>query len=446
VNPGKHGIYDFRLTPHADPLRPLIDLGKMKSIKIWEALERIGKTSGFINVPVMYPPAPLRGWMISGMMTPSMDAAFTYPEDLKKELLDNFPDYVTDVDIPGYDNTFLEDMEVFLDDLEKCTTRHIEAFFYMWDNKPTDFLMGVFIATDRIGHLLWKFVDPECKQYNTYQGERVREKVAKIYDSLDLLLSEAVERSTREGSMIVVMSDHGFGATQGYFNANRLLEEMGLLKVKGDAAFKKRMFYRAWKIGDSKLMTSVLPRGFQRSLRNKLRKGRSSFLNDLEPFLDMNGTSVFYASIPCHGYFVRRKGEGAVVKDEKRYRDIREKIKRALEEVKHPDGEPMITGLWDREELYSGPMVQYAPEIIFSMRDFSVIPRPLLGATDLYRPTDDQPNGFHRMEGVVMLWGEGVEPGKIENARMIDIAPTIIDRMQIPMPPMIEGKSLLRKL
>ena len=109
----------------------------------------------------------------------------------------------------------------------------------------------------------------------------------------------------------------------------------------------------------------------------------------------------------------------------------------------HPDGKKMVTGLWDREELYSGPMTQYAPEVVFSMRDFSIVPRPLLGATDLYRPTDTQPNGFHRMDGIVVLWGDGVAAGAIEGAKMIDIAPTIIERMGLPRPPMVEGKSLL---
>jgi predicted AlkP superfamily phosphohydrolase/phosphomutase len=444
VNPGKHGIYDFRLTPHANPERPLIDLGKMKSIKVWEALERLGKTSGFLNVPVMYPPAPLKGWMVSGMMAPSTEAAFTYPEDLKGELLSTFPGYVTDVDIPRYDNTFWDDISVFLDDVEACTSLHIEAFFHLWDKRPTDFLMAVFIATDRIGHLLWKFLDPRYPQHGEALGRQVRDRVSKIYDSLDVLLAETLERVSRDGGMLVVMSDHGFGATDGFFNANRLLEQMGLLRMKQDVAFKKRMFYRAWKIGDSKLVTSILPKGMQRNMRNKIRKGRSSFLNDVEPFLDFDRTSAFYASIPCHGYFIRRSGPGAVVKDEKAAREIRERIKRALDELKHPDGGKMVTAIWDREEIYQGPMVQYAAEVVFSVRDYSIVARPLLGATDLYRPTPAQPNGFHRKDGIVMLWGEGIPARKLASAFMVDITPTIIDRMGLPMPPVVEGKSLLK--
>ncbi|MFH1434268.1 MAG: alkaline phosphatase family protein [Pseudomonadota bacterium] len=444
VNPGRHGIFDFRLTPHAGPERPLIDLGKMKSMKVWEALERGGMSSGFLGVPVMYPPAPLKGWMISGIMTPSRDAAFTYPEGLKQELLDAFPDYVIDVDIPRYDNTFWEDMAIFLGDLEKHTRVQIDAFFHLWDKKPVDFLMAVFVATDRIGHLLWKFLDSAYpRHFESELGRKVRERTAGIYAMIDGLLEEAARRAEKQGAMLLVMSDHGFGATDGYFNANRLLEEIGLLRVKKEVAFKKRMFYRAWKIGDSNFITKILPKGFQRSVRGKIRRGRSSFLNDLEPFLDMEGTSAFYASIPCHGFFIRRRGEGAVVESDAEAAKIRDRIKKALTGVVHPDGGKMVTGLWDREELYNGPMTQYAPDVVFSMRDFSIVPRPLLGATDLYRPAGAQPNGFHRMDGLVVLWGDGVAAGAIEGARMIDIAPTIIDRMGMPRPPMVEGKSLL---
>jgi predicted AlkP superfamily phosphohydrolase/phosphomutase len=444
VNPGRHGIFDFRLTPHADVQRPLIDMGRMKSIKIWEALERAGMTAGFLNVPVMYPPVPLKGWMVSGMMTPSREAAFTWPVELKEELLAALPDYVVDVDIPRYDNTFWEDMEVFLDDLEHCTRRRIDAFFHLWERRPVDFLMAVFIATDRIGHLLWKLLDPACPHSRTAPAAKVRRRVDAIYGLLDGLLGEAAARAERGGSMLVVMSDHGFGATDGFFNANRLLEEMGLLRIRKEVAARKRMFYRAWKIGDSRLVTRILPKGFQRRLRGRIRKGRSSFINDLEPFLDFEGTPVFYASIPCHGYFIRRAGSGAVVTGDAAYGETRERVKRALEEVRHPDGKPMVSGLWDREELYSGPMVRFAPDVVFAMRDFSIVPRPLLGATDLYRPASDQPNGFHRMDGIVLLWGEGISSAMIENAKMIDIAPTIIDKMNLPMPPVVEGKSLLQ--
>lgn len=444
VNPGKHGIFDFRLTPHANPDRPFIDLGRMKSIKVWEALDRLGKTSGFLNVPVMYPPAPIRGWMVSGMMAPSVESAFTFPDDLRAELLTAFPDYVTDVDIPRYDNTFWEDMALFLDDLEHCTRRHIDAFFHLWDNRTTDFLMGVFVATDRIGHLLWKFTDKRYPQYNTALGQKVRERVAKIYDTLDVLLAETIERVAQNGGLLLVMSDHGFGGMDGYFHANRLLESMGLLRIKHDMALQKKMFYRAWKLGDSRFVKSVLPKKFQRNLRNKIRKNRSSFVNDVEPLLDLNGTSVFYASIPCHGYFIRRKGAGAIVTDDAKAAELRERIKRALDDLKHPDGNKLVTAIWDREALYSGPMVQHAPDIVFSVRDFSVVPQPYLGATDLFRSAADQPNGFHRLDGVFMLWGEHVEALKIEGAKMVDIAPTIIDRMNLPMPPMVEGRSLLK--
>jgi len=443
TNPGRHGIFDFRLTAHEDPQRPLIHLGKMRGMKIWEALNRMEKTCGFLNVPVMYPPSPLNGWVISGMMAPSKESLFVYPESLQKELLEKIPDYVIDVDIPKYDNTFWEDIEVFLNDLDFCTKKRAEALFYLWDTKPANFLMAVFIATDRIGHLLWKFCDTRSPLWKTKVGQKVRDRVEKIYAIIDEMLGEVAKRVSKNGSTLIIMSDHGFGETEAFFNANYLLEEMGLLRVKKESAFRKRMFYRAWKVGDSEFVKKILPKSFQRKLRDKIRKGRSSFINDVEPFLDFEKTKVFYASIPCHGYFIRRKGNGAIVRSDSEYEEIRKKIKRSLEEIRQPSGESLVTGIWDREEIYQGPMVGFAPDVVFSVKNYAIVPRPLLGATELLRGAENTPNGFHRMDGIVIIWGEGVKSSKIEGAKMVDIAPTIMQLMNLPVPPSMEGKSLI---
>jgi len=445
TNPGRHGIFDFRMTPHADPSRRLVDLGKMKGLKLWDVLGRGGMTSGFLGVPVMYPPAPVPGWMVCGMMTPSRDVPFTWPAELQHELIGAFPGYTIDVDIPRYDNTFWEDIEIFLDDLQRHTRAQVDAFFHLWERRPTDLLMGVFVATDRIGHLLWKYVDRRQPHYGSAVGRKVRAKAAAIYAMVDELVGRACERAARTGAAVIVMSDHGFGPTEGYFNANRMLEELGLLAMRGEVAVRKRLFARAWEAGDSRLARALLPKALQRGVRGRLRGRRSSFVNDLEPFLDFDRTSAFYASIPCHGIFIRRAGAGAVVAGKAAYDGTRGRIRRALEQARHPDGGPLLSGLWDREELYRGPMTAHAPDVVFAMRDFAVIPRPLLGAAGLYRDMRGWPNGFHRMEGVVVLWGDGIAPRRIEEARMVDIAPTVVARMGLPLPPAMEGRPLARE-
>ena len=104
----------------------------------------------------------------------------------------------------------------------------------------------------------------------------------------------------------------------------------------------------------------------------------------------------------------------------------------------------MVDRVWRREEIYRGPMTDYAPDLVFCCRDYGVIPRPLLGATDLYRSMESTPNGFHRTDGIFAAVGEGIAAGsRIEGASIVDVAPTVIERFGLPVPPAMEGRALL---
>jgi len=433
VGPGRHGIFDFRATPHADPSRALVSLQQMKGLKLWQVLNRQGRTCGYLNVPVLYPPDPVDGYMISGMMTPGPEVEFTHPADLKQEIFRLFPDYVLDVDIPKYDAEFWEDAKIFLDDVEHATKRRIELFLHLLETRLCDFQMLVLEATDRVGHLFWKYLDPAAPQYQAPMAARVRERYAQVLRRIDDFLGVLLERTER-GFDLLLMSDHGFGRNDAYFNANFWLEREGLLAVKRGLAWKKRAFYRAWKIGDNPVVRTLVPRGLQRKLRGRIRKGRSSFMSDLETALDFERTPVFYASIPCHGLFIRRKGPGAI-ESESDYEALRTRLRRGLLALKHDDGQPLVDQAWNREELYEGPLLWTAPDVVFVCRGYSIVPRPLLGATELVMDLGQAPNGFHRPDGIFAAIGEGIAARELPRSSIVQIAPTVLDRMGLPAPP-----------
>jgi predicted AlkP superfamily phosphohydrolase/phosphomutase len=434
VGPGRHGIFDFRATPHADPLRALISLQQMKGLKLWQVLNRQGRTCGYLNVPVLYPPDPVDGYMVSGMMTPGTEVEFTHPSDLKAEILRLFPDYVLDVDIPKYDAEFWEDAKVFLDDVDHATQRRIELFTHLLETRPCDFQMMVLEATDRVGHLFWKYLDPQVPHYHAPLAERVRERYFKgILRRIDDFLGDMLARTER-GYDLWLMSDHGFGGNDAYFNANWWLEQEGLLAVKKELAWKKRAFYRAWKLGENKVARTLVPKSLQRKLRTKIRKGRSSFMSDLETALDFEKTPVFYASIPCHGLFIRRKGPGAIASDEA-YEQLRGRLREGLLGLRLDDGKPLVDKVWTREELYEGPMLWTAPDVVFQCRNYAIVPRPLLGATELTMDLGRAPNGFHRPDGIFAAVGEGIAARKLPRSSIEQIAPTALARMGLPKPP-----------
>ena len=52
-------------------------------------------------------------------------------------------------------------------------------------------------------------------------------------------------------------------------------------------------------------------------------------------------------------------------------------------------------------------------------------------------------SGHHRLEGIVALFGRGVRPGiRIEGARLVDILPTVLMLLDVPLAESLEGRTL----
>src|SRR3954470_386843 len=99
VNPGKHGIYYALLR---DPLRygmKLMNSSDVKARRVWDLVNEAGLKAGVVNVPGTYPPQRIDGFMITDMLTPSLESRLTEPEGLKAAMLERLGDYIIDVPI-----------------------------------------------------------------------------------------------------------------------------------------------------------------------------------------------------------------------------------------------------------------------------------------------------------------------------------------------------------
>ncbi|MER3515397.1 MAG: phosphodiesterase, partial [Chloroflexota bacterium] len=51
--------------------------------------------------------------------------------------------------------------------------------------------------------------------------------------------------------------------------------------------------------------------------------------------------------------------------------------------------------------------------------------------------------GHHQMEGIVLLHGPGIAPGTVlQGANIMDIAPTVLYALDLPIPAIMDGKPL----
>jgi predicted AlkP superfamily phosphohydrolase/phosphomutase len=296
-HPGKHGIYDFRESFLRHQLRPLIHSGSIRARKLWEILADHGKRSGLVSVPITYPPEPINGFVISGLLTPDGESTYTSPPQFKDDLLKNIGDFVVNIDIPKYDTDALDDALAFLNEVQYSLEKRRDAFFHLKNHQQWDFFMIVFIFADRIQHLFWKYIDPQTKLYRSKRAGQLRDKIRRCYGTFDEML-DGVERELDDDTQLFIMSDHGFGPTRAWINVNTYLARLGLLKLKRGQSVYKSLFTTVMNVGEHPLTKKVLPEVLQRKVRGRVRGTRSSFKSDVEAAVDWSKTKAFFASIP----------------------------------------------------------------------------------------------------------------------------------------------------
>ncbi|MEM8861175.1 MAG: alkaline phosphatase family protein, partial [Chloroflexota bacterium] len=96
VNPGKHGIYGFMSQTDQVGKFQVANGNLIQANRFWDILGHEGKHIGLVNIPFTYPPRPVNGFMMTGMLTPNESVEFTYPAELKTELLEKFSSLLFD--------------------------------------------------------------------------------------------------------------------------------------------------------------------------------------------------------------------------------------------------------------------------------------------------------------------------------------------------------------
>ncbi len=444
LSPGRHGVYDFRESFHLDRKRPLVTGASIRAPRLWDVLAESGRRSCVLNFPLIWPPERVHGVMVCGMMAPEGTSHYTWPAEEAARLDEEVPGYRTNVDIPRYDTDFLSGALGFLDELERSLESRVRAFWHYFRRERWDFFFPTFVFHDRMGHLLWKFMSGESGFADHPFAVHLRPRIEAIYASFDALLEELLEQRPSDLTLMMC-SDHGFGATDSFFEVNSWLQEMGLLRLRRRARLRSEAFYKAMELGDNRTLRGLLPDAAQAWFRGRLRSQRSSFSDALSETVHWSKTEAFFASVPQQGITLVRQpgkaGEAGCSKVD--YERLRDRIKSSLLKLRAPDGGPLIDEVWDREQLYSGPYTQWAPDILFRARGYSCVGRPVLGARDWFKDNSDRSSGFHRMEGVWMALGEGIEAGtKVEGARIEDVCPTVLYALGEAVPEGLDGQVL----
>lgn len=447
-NPGHHGIYDFYKFAPERKGKKIINFRDIQARSLWEVLTDHGKRVGAINVPITFPPYPVNGFMLTGMLTPP-DAGErqSYPPGLYTELTDRFGAYSTDVWWTSYR---ANQKPQILRDMIACMDRRQEITLHLMREKPWDLFMTTITETDRLQHAFgdYLFGFPEVEK--EADAPEVRRLLDEFFVRMDVHLGTLREAAGPEATLLIV-SDHGFGPTKDFFLANRWLATQGFLAVK-ESTYVTNVIKDAIQ---SHPLVQKASRVMDRLARSRAAEGEHDHASaqcnaesetHLIQCVDWSKTVAFMDLDDQQGIYVNLRGrEPHGIVPEAEYDAVRERVIRALQQVVHPrTGKPLLTYAKRREEVYDGPFMESAPDIILCFNDFETYGVGVLGFGVFQRGQWAKPkwpwfSAHHRMEGILVAHGAGVRQQSTLDAKLIDMFPTILYALNVPIPNDLDG-------
>jgi len=449
-NPGKHGLVDFIYFPEHGYRVTIANSTTREAATLWNLLSDRDLRVGVVSVPMTYPPEKVNGVMVTDMMTPNANVQYTYPPELKQELLDKVGPFVI---TPGEGENPSEPFN-YLDKVRADVKGSADYALYLLKKEPYAFFMYVFGIVDILQHQFWYLIEADPNKLNE-NDRALRDKVVGIFTEVDngvgemiKYADESVVPSESEGTTIVLMSDHGFGPMKGFMHVNNFLLEQGYLVLKsGGMSTLKRIMFRA---GVTPQNVHLTLKALKLDLRRKFNRGRAygTLRRFFLSFDDVDWTKTRAFALGHIGQiYINLKGRqpSGIVAPGQAYENLRDEIRAALLKLKHPaTGEQLIARVLNREEIYHGALLDNTPDLLLLPADFKYVAfgESEFASNKLVGPTLGH-TGHHRLEGIGALIGPNVQVGaQIQNASLIDLAPTILYALGLPIPPDMDGRVL----
>lgn len=121
-------------------------------------------------------------------------------------------------------------------------------------------------------------------------------------------------------------------------------------------------------------------------------------------------------------------------------------ITHALYQLTDPrDGERVVDRVYRSEELYHGPYEKLGADLNVVMRKMGYIThlRRELGSTQVFGAITTNESGTHRPNGLFIARGKEIEAGSQGfDAHVVDVTPTILSIMGVPLPNDLDGRVL----
>jgi predicted AlkP superfamily phosphohydrolase/phosphomutase len=365
---------------------------------------------------MMSPPPEVSGYILPGLVSWKHLRRNTHPRELYSELKD----------LPGFDVRKLAwdfEMEKKAEkgipeqDYENWVKFHIRRerqwfniMRYLVRHHPCDLTAILLDGTDKILHMGWRFLDPQCPLGDSSSGQKIRKLCLEYFRELDVFLAEILETIGPE-VRVFVASDHGFGPSRLVFRVNTWLHDQGYLKWKD--------------------LTDLDPKSLEAARRVVDRH----FV-----LLDWEKTTAYAQTVTSNGIYIQvaKEPTQSGISPEQ-YEGFRNHLRKHLLNVRDPEtGERVVDRVLTKDEAYPGKHNHHAPDLLLVMRDHSFISilnkRPII----CRRP---QIEGTHYPQGIFLAKGPGIKKGTdVPRLSILDVTPALLHSLGLEIPSDLEGR------
>ena len=125
------------------------------------------------------------------------------------------------------------DEPVFLEDVNFTVRQFRKMMNGLLDEKGIGLFVQIFEFTDRVGHVMWRYLDPEHPAYDAKKAALYGPSVEASYREMDAIVGDAMARLA-PSDLLMVLSDHGFSTWRRSVNYNTWLVRNGFMVLKAE--------------------------------------------------------------------------------------------------------------------------------------------------------------------------------------------------------------------
>jgi predicted AlkP superfamily phosphohydrolase/phosphomutase len=296
------------------------------------------------------------------------------------------------------------DEEAFLKQAWSIHEERERMFFDALEKTKRGSVVCVFDITDRLQHMFFRYLEDDHPANADKDRQRHRDAIRDLYKKMDDLVGRVMQRIPKD-TVLMVMSDHGFKPFRRGVNLNTWLWRNGYLVLKD------RPTGALW-------------------------------------YEDVDWTKTRAYAVGLGGVYLNLRGRRArgIVEPGEQEKRLRKELQDKLRELRDGDkDEPAVAQVYDLKEMYRGPYVADAPDLLVGFRvGWRISWNCATGIIDeeMFEDNVKSWSGDHCMNPPdvpgIFFCNRALPVDKIN---IMDIGPTVLDLFGVSVPPYCDGQS-----